>query len=151
VTRKRKRIWIDRFQTLLSLRLALYLILYQFAVWAIFSIQKHTTEVLERLIGPGAILFSVLAWSTGTVLAVLFILDTVRLVHRVVGPVYRFRQCLKALAAGEEMEKMRLRKDDFLQELKDEFNEMLEALERRGAVTLKPEGAAKAKEPAVPA
>src|SRR5690242_2628041 len=75
VTQKRKRIWIDRFQTLLSLRLALYLILYQVAVWAIFSLQKHTTEVLERLIGSGAVLFSILAWSAGVILAVLFIID----------------------------------------------------------------------------
>jgi hypothetical protein len=32
---------------------------------------------------------------------------------------------------------MRLRKDDFLQELKDDFNEMLKALEQRGGVVLK--------------
>ncbi len=35
------------------------------------------------------------------------------------------------------MGKKELRKDDFLHELKDEFNEALKVLEQRGAVTLK--------------
>ena len=39
----------------------------------------------------------------------------------------------------------------YLQDLKDEFNEMLEALERRGAVTLKQPGAPKGQEQAVSA
>jgi hypothetical protein len=54
-----------------------------------------------------------------------------------VGPHYRFRKYLKAIVDGEELTLMTLRNDDFLQELKDQFNEALKALEQRGAVTLK--------------
>jgi hypothetical protein len=38
---------------------------------------------------------------------------------------------------GEEVDLITLRKADFLQEFKDEFNDMLRALEQRGAVTVK--------------
>ena len=52
-------------------------------------------------------------------LGILFILDAVKLTHRVVGPLYRFRKTIQALAAGEEVDPVTLRKDDFLQEMKE--------------------------------
>jgi len=66
----------------------------------------------------------------------LFIYDMMRFSHRFVGPLFRLRKCVQAIIEGDEMTLMRLRKDDFLQELKDEFNEMLKVLEQRGAVKL---------------
>ena len=42
-----------------------------------------------------------------------------RFSHRFVGPLFRFRKCVQAIIEGDEMTLMRLRKDDFLQELKD--------------------------------
>jgi len=35
---QRKKIWIDSFQTFLSLRLAVCFSLYQFAIWALYAI-----------------------------------------------------------------------------------------------------------------
>ncbi len=73
---------------------------------------------------------------TATLLAALFIYDAILFAHRIVGPLYRLRVTMRAITEGKELGLMQLRKDDFLQELKDEFNEMLRALEQRGAVVL---------------
>ena len=134
---KRKKIWIDRFQTYLSLRLALYFAVYMIAVWAWVVIDRSTAALLEARFGQAAVYWSVVSASVVVFIGLLFIYDMVRFSHRFAGPLYRFRKCLKAITDGEELALMNLRKDDFLHDLKDEFNEMLKALEQRGAVTLK--------------
>ncbi|HBI42055.1 MAG TPA: hypothetical protein DDY78_04240 [Planctomycetales bacterium] len=134
---KRKKIWIDSFQTYLSLRLALYFALYMITVWAWVVIDRSTAAMVEAHLGPAAVYWSVLSVSVVVLVGLLFIYDIVRFSHRIVGPLYRFRKYLKAIVDGEELALMKLRKDDFLQELKDEFNEVLKVLEERGAVTLK--------------
>jgi nitrogen fixation/metabolism regulation signal transduction histidine kinase len=136
VRQKRKKIWIDHFQTRLSRRLALYFILYQLAVWSLFGITARITAMAESagwsLSVYGYFLTPVMTLGLG----ILFICDVVRLTHRVVGPLYRFRQTVQAVTAGEEVRLVVLRKGDHLQELKDDFNAMLRALEQRGAITL---------------
>jgi len=42
VAEKRKKIWIDRLQTLLSVRLALYFASYQLTIWFLFTIERGT-------------------------------------------------------------------------------------------------------------
>ena len=144
----RKRVWIDRLQTLLSLRLALYFVIYQVAVWFLFAIGRGTGEALERMLGPGwGTSHLVLTTFAAVGLGALFIWDAVRLLHRVVGPLVRIRRAIRAVTEGQEVAPLTLREGDHLQELKDDFNEMLRALERRGAVTLTPPQAAQ--EPAV--
>ncbi len=149
VTQKRKQIWIDRFQTYLSLRLAAYFVLYQIAVWSIKGIEGGLGFALERVAGQEAAAHcSTFAVIVVVTMGLLFIFDAMRLAHRLVGPLYRFRKTIQAIAAGEEVVPIRLRRDDFLHDLQDEFNEMLAYLEQRGAVTLK---SAEAKpEPAQP-
>ena len=141
---KRKKVWIDRLQTLLSIRLALYFVIYQIAVWLLFLIGRSVSESLERLLGAGAgwVVVAVTAF-LAIGLGGLFIWDAVRMLHRVVGPLVRFRRAIKDVAAGEEVTLIVLREGDHLQELKDDFNEMLEALERRGAVVLTPSEASR--------
>jgi hypothetical protein len=133
----RKKIWIDSFQTYLSLRLALYFVAYMLTVWTWVAIDRSTATLLQGHFGQPAFYWSVMSTSICVLVGLLFIFDIVRFSHRIVGPLYRFRKCLKAIAAGEEVALMELRKDDFLHELKDEFNEALKVLEQRGAVTLK--------------
>src|SRR2546430_757038 len=116
---KRKKIWIDRFQTTLSVRIALYFVLYQAAVWALVMIDYHMFHALAGVVGSGVAgsffgLFAVLVVGIG----LLFIYDTVCFTHRLVGPLFRFRKTIQAIAAGEPVELVRLRKGDFLQELK---------------------------------
>ncbi len=99
---KRKKIWIDSFQTYLSLRLGLYFALYMITVWAYVAIDRATASLREAQLGPLAVYWSVLSSGIVLVVGLLFIYDVVRLAHRVVGPLYRFRKCLKAIVDGEE-------------------------------------------------
>src|ERR1700722_10630858 len=94
---KRKRIWIDNFQTYLSLRLALYFAVYMMTVWAWDLIDRSTATLLEALLGPLAAYWTVLSSTVVLLVGLLFIYDLVRFSHRVVGPLYRFRKCLKAI------------------------------------------------------
>jgi methyl-accepting chemotaxis protein len=151
VRQKRKKIWIDRFQTTLCVRIAFYFILYQVAVWSLIVIERNIYNVLEAVQGPevAARCFLFLGGAI-VVLGLLFLYDALKLAHRLVGPLYRFRQALKAVAEGDEVELMRLRQGDYLHELKDDFNDMLTALEQRGAVVLKKNNAEQATDLTVP-
>lgn len=149
---KRKKIWIDRFQTILSLRIAWYCVLYQAAVWSLVVLERSIAIAAERLLGPeGATSFFLLMAFGVVVLGFLGIYDAVKLSHRIVGPIYRIRKAIQAVAAGEELEPIQLRQGDYLQELKDDFNEMLKALEQRGAVVFKTAEAKQDRSQPVPA
>ena len=143
MSEKRRKIWIHRFQTSLSLRISLYFILYQFTVWSLVLLERNIVDGMDELLGPAAAAYCFF-FLAGTVvlLGILFIYDAIVATHRVVGPLYRLRQTIKAVTAGEEISPVAFRKDDYLLELRDDFNEMLRALEQRGAITLKG-GAAK--------
>jgi methyl-accepting chemotaxis protein len=138
VPEHRKKIWIDRFQTYLFLRIALYFVCYQVVVWAFVSLERDIFAGLEQVLGGIATAYGyVFLPLTLVVVSVLFILDALRFAHRIVGPLRRFRNSITGITAGEEQVVITLRKDDFLQDMKDEFNEMLRALEQRGAVVMK--------------
>jgi hypothetical protein len=136
VRHKRTKIWIDRFQTTLSIRLAAYFLLYQSALWALYFINGRLHVLAESVgwAGPsyGVILTPLVAIGLG----LLFIFDAVRETHRVVGPIYRFRKTLQAVTNGDEVALVKLRQRDHLQDLKDDLNVMLRALEDRGAIRL---------------
>jgi hypothetical protein len=135
---KRRRLWIDRFQTLLSLRIAFYFILYQVAVWSLFATINRLSNDLDRWLGPSVAAYAFLIGSVIVLLlGLLFIYDALVLTHRLVGPVYRFRKMVQAVKSDQQVDWMSLRQGDFFHDLKDEFNEMLEVLERRGAITIK--------------
>jgi hypothetical protein len=136
---KRKTIWIDGFQTRLSLRIAFYFGLYQLAVWALVTTERNVFTRMEAVYGGAG--FGLIALMTGFVifLGLLFIYDAVKFTHRFVGPLYRFRKTIRAITAREEVELVNLRQTDSLQEMKDELNDMLKVLEECGAVTLKEE------------
>jgi sensor histidine kinase YesM len=138
VGEKRRKIWIDRFQTYISIRIALYFILYQVSVGLTFFIGQIILAQYVTVLGPEASTLCVaLAVMVLTAVGGLFIYDAIGYTHRIVGPIYRFRKAIQAVIAGEEVDPMNLRKDDYLQELKDEFNQMLKVLEERGAVHVK--------------
>jgi hypothetical protein len=146
--RMRTKIWIDRFQTYLMVRVAAFCVLYQAAVWSLVSAERAFGTALGEFIGPDATANALLFVFVGvSIVGLLFIYDAIKFAHRIVGPLYRLRQTIKGVTAGEEVAHIRFRKGDFLEELRDEFNEMLTALEQRGAITLKPaESKAVAKE-----
>jgi methyl-accepting chemotaxis protein len=146
--KKRKKIWINRFQTQLGLRLIVLFASYQIAVWLMVIVGRHLLSNLASFLGVGATTWWLVSL-LGAVLALcfLFLYDTVKFTHRLVGPLYRFQKVIQAITAGEELTRVQLRQGDFLQELKDELNEMIEALEQRGAVVIKKAEAAQAATP----
>jgi nitrogen fixation/metabolism regulation signal transduction histidine kinase len=138
VRNQRRKIWIDRFQTYLSIRLVIYFALYQAAVWLLVFIERSIFETLSQMLGKTGVAYSLMfAVVTVVFLGLLLIYDAVKLTHRIVGPLYRFRMTVKAIAAGEEVDLVRLRKGDYLTELQDDFNEMIQFLAARGAVAIK--------------
>jgi hypothetical protein len=139
---ERTNIWIHAVQTRLTFRLGVYWLLAQVCVWNVVFIWRVLQEApgnpveqygrfladyTPALVGT-LLLLPVLAW------------DALRFAHRVFGPVYRVRRTLQALAAGEPVRPVRLREDDFLGEVRDDVNHMLEALQRRGLPVLQPTG-----------
>jgi hypothetical protein len=138
VREQRKKIWIDPFQTFLFLRISLYFLCYQVVLWAFVVLERDIFGGLTQMLGPVASAYGwvFLPLTVGAV-SVLFILDALRFAHRFVGPLARFRKAIKGITAGEEQVLVTLRKGDFLMEMQDDFNDMLKALEQRGAVVIR--------------
>ena len=135
---KRRRIWIDRFQTYLALRSAFFFVCYQIGGWSLVIFERQIVDGLSRVVGSEITTpWFFILMAAIVVLAFLAIYDSVKFVHRLVGPVYRFRKTIQAITAGNEVELLTLRKGDFLQDMNDEFNEMLKVLEQRGAIIVK--------------
>lgn len=53
-----------------------------------------------------------------------FILDAVKLSNRFTGPIFRLRATLAQLAAGEKVEPLEFRSNDFWRTLADDFNQV---------------------------
>ncbi len=50
--------------------------------------------------------------------------------HKLAGPIYRFERSARAVASGDLTHRVRLRVGDELEEFRDEFNGMIESLQR---------------------
>ena len=135
----RKKVWIDPFQTRLAWRIALYLALLPFVLlnllfaWKLLSEGVHNPveqffALLRQLVPVGVcllIVVPVMAW------------DAIRFSHRLVGPLIRFRRAAQDIARGETVRPIKLRDGDDLSGFRDEFNRMLESLQRRGLPVLR--------------
>lgn len=135
---KRSKIWIHSLQTHLMLRVAMYCILFQVATWFMLSTVVRLESLLkasapELSLGNGFVILAAL----GTVFGAMFVWDAVKLTHRLVGPLVRFRRVFQQISEGKEVELIRLRKGDFLQEVAESINGMVKSLHDRGQVTLK--------------
>jgi hypothetical protein len=137
---ERKKVWIDAIQTRLFVRLALYWFISQVCLWNLVFIwrlvQEGPGKPLEQY---GQFLQDFAPAILGTLLLVpVLAWDSVSIAHRVVGPLYRLRRAMQDLANGQAVWPLRLREGDFLTELRDDFNRMLETLQRQGVPVLKP-------------
>ncbi len=141
---ERKKVWIDAFQTKLFLRMGSYWLIYQLCLWNLVFVWRLLHE------GPGNILeqYGRFCMDYAPALAGCVLLlpvlcyDMVKFAHRIVGPIYRFRKAIQALAAGEDVRPVKLRDGDFLTEMQDEFNQLLEALPRPAGAASRSAGAA---------
>jgi hypothetical protein len=134
----RKHIWIDSFQTGLLVRIAAYCIIFQLAAWAFSTFCEELDSALATMGVESKLFYNSFARGLVALLIVVppLTIDAVRFAHRFVGPLYRFRKTIQAMAAGEEVSLVKLRKDDLLMEFKDDFNAMLQYLEQQGYVLL---------------
>ena len=57
-----------------------------------------------------------------------FVWDTVKFSHRFVGPMFRLRSSMRALAKGESVAPIKLRRGDFWREAADDFNALLQKI-----------------------
>ena len=134
---QRKRIWIDRFQTFFILRMLFYCVAYQASLWVIIYIVRTCMAGMEALTDkPPLAHLGLPALLTVLALLGLMTIDAVRYMHRLVGPLYRFRRTVQTIAAGEPVEMVRLRNKDYLKDMMEDFNEMLKVLEEKGAVVI---------------
>lgn len=137
---ERKKIWVDSFQTKLSLRILGYLGIF-FVVF--FNFLFAWRMLIEGPTDPAAQCLATLR-ENGPTFALLLALvpimawDSIRFTHRLVGPLVRFRRTMQAIAAGEAVRPIKLRKGDYLTEMRDDFNRMLEELQKRGVPVIKP-------------
>jgi methyl-accepting chemotaxis protein len=137
---ERKKVWIHAFQTRMLVRIGCYWLIYLFALWNLLFVWRLLAE------GPGNLLDQYMRFLQDyypplvlfIVLLPLAAWDAVKLAHRMVGPLVRVRQGLQDVAAGQAIRPLRFRQGDYLGELRDDFNAMLESLQRRGVPVLKP-------------
>ena len=127
---ERQKVWIHAFQTRIFIRVCAYGLVCLVTLWNLLFVCRLLLE------GPGdlpeqyvrfmkeyyppllifLLLLPVAAW------------DAVKVSHRVVGPLVRIRHGLQQLAAGQPVQPVRFREGDYLLELRDDFNAMLNAL-----------------------
>ena len=135
---RRRRKLVDRFQYKLITRMVLYWAVYQFTLWNFLFCWRlmeagkgnffQQYGQFSREFSPMLICFLVLVPA--------FVWDAVKFYHRIAGPLVQFKRATKDVTAGRPMRYVRLRENDELMELEDDFNEMLDALAQCGAVTL---------------
>jgi len=129
---KRKRLFVDHsVQGAFMLRTAFY--------WLACMVSLSTVDIAVsmlvdplRLFYPDADgLWFRLAPAVVTTLLLLpvIVYDTIKLTHRLVGPLLRLRRGMRELAAGKPVEKIRFREGDFWQEFADEFNALVDRIE----------------------
>ncbi len=53
--------------------------------------------------------------------------------HRIAGPMYRIKDSLRQIAAGDRDHRIKIRDGDYLSEIVDEMNATLDALQRDGS------------------
>lgn len=126
---KRKKLWVDpKVQGALIIRVLAY--------WVSCLV---TVGLLARVTAGMASVFPALAdkpWLpfVPAVLASLFFLplvvqDTLHLSNRFVGPMFRLRRSMRALANGEKVNKVYFRDGDMWQDFADSFNDLVTRIE----------------------
>jgi len=133
---ERTRFWVDPFQTKLFYRVAFYWLIYTVTLFNLlfaWRLVKHGSDDLWQQF-VATIYDNIPLFITFVIAAPWIALDAVRFANRLVGPLFRFRKTMHSVTVNEPVRPIRLRKDDFLMDMQDEFNAMLDALEDRGAV-----------------
>ena len=137
---ERKKVWIDPFQTRLTIRIGGYLVVF-FIVF--FNLLFAWKMISEGPVDPWGQFVETLAANAPTFVLLMVLVpvmawDSIRFSHRMVGPLVRFRRTMQEIAGGEPVRPIKLREGDYLLEMRDDFNRMLEELQKRGVPVIKP-------------
>lgn len=85
-----------------------------------FRTPSEYVAQLWQMLGPAL-------W-VGLCLMPVFVYDTIKLSHRFAGPLMRIRGSMRRVGAGERVEFVKLRPDDYWQEFAQEFNSVLKRI-----------------------
>ncbi|MFQ5803974.1 MAG: hypothetical protein ACE5JQ_13855 [Candidatus Methylomirabilales bacterium] len=140
--RRRRFLVMPRFQIGVALRVSFFVLLYSAALAFLifFPMQRELT---------GAIPFDKQAWVADQILelhfrvwpgialvGILVGFHTIFTSHRIVGPIYRIDQVIRAIGAGDYSQRIRLRRTDRWQELAEAVNALAEQLDQRSSNSL---------------
>ena len=140
MSEERQKVWVDPFQTKLSLRIGGYLVVF-FVVFVNFLFAWKMID--EGPFDPAQQFIDTLRENLPVIVCLLVLVpvmawDAIRFSHRLVGPLVRIRKTIQAITDGEAVRPIKLRDGDYLTEMRDEFNKMLEALQKHGVPVNKP-------------
>jgi len=139
----RKKLFVNRdIQGKILGRLVKYWIFYHLAIWHVLFVvdffQQRILGTVEGVPPLGLrelyVNFALAHWGILVISVALFPVifrDMLRVTHQVAGPLVRFRNALRQLAAGQAVEKIKLRESDLLMEFQDAFNEFLDSERQR--------------------
>ena len=140
MSEERQKVWVDPFQTKLSLRIGGYLVVF-FVVFVNFLFAWKMID--EGPFDPAQQFIDTLRENLPVIVCLLVLVpvmawDAIRFSHRLVGPLVRIRKTIQAISEGESVRPIKLRDDDYLTEMRDDFNKMLEELQKHGVPVIKP-------------
>ena len=129
---KRKKLWVDRLQGRLMVRMAVYLTLYAVVVLHIgFFIQLISQLVQNGMKSSVQDLYlDFLSRQLYIVYALVFIapcivLDMLKFSNRIAGPLHRCRRVMQEMAAGRGVPPFEARKHDLMPEFWQAFNSLV--------------------------
>ncbi len=114
------------------------LVIHWLSFLLVASLVAFSLQVLSNPLRPFGEHFQQLWWTHGPFLLVMvfllpvFVLDTIKMSHRFVGPIYRLRQVILEIAQGDPAPRLKFRDFDFWQGLAEDFNRMVDQLTTRG-------------------
>ena len=134
--RSRKRSYVNaRIQGRIIGRIAAYWALYHLVLWLAMFVYRFAQHRAAVAAGAELLPFRDLynrflsdnypLLFCACLILPLFLIDFVRLTHRIAGPLLRFRIGLVQLIQGHRVEEVELRKGDLLTEFQETFNEFL--------------------------
>jgi hypothetical protein len=138
---KRKKLLVDRqVQFAFMLRAVGYWLMCMLSVILLLTFSSMLAEP-ARLFMPEAD-GPWLRLGPTVICAILFlpvvVYDFLRVSNRLVGPVFRLRRAMRALAAGEHVQPICFRDGDFWREFADEFNAVARRVHASGGCCAKP-------------
>lgn len=139
---RRRRILIDKpLQIKYTLFVLILVLLYSICLgYALYSNSRTTTRFLLESVESNPKLAAKLSSSDTSLLiktviaviinAIVIVYISIFSTHKVAGPLYRFRKHLDSLKGGDFSVRTKLRKNDLLTDIADEFNQTSDSIQR---------------------